>query len=114
MTDQEKRDQKAAVIEELAAVQELVGHLEVRAKRMGEVLAGLGERLQSAPEELYSVKSWPHHMRLASNGVPRFFDERDVAGAVNLEGIFRVCDDLRGAKKRLRELDEMKTKLGLA
>ena len=84
----------------------------VRAKKIGEVLAGLGEALRKRPDDLYTMKS--RQIDLPADGVLRTFDDREVRDAVNLDGVFHVCDEIRMTKARLLELAQMKAKIGLA
>jgi len=113
MTREEKIIQNGELVTEIAEQTEHLARLEAKTAKVSDVLERFATRLKKDPADLVSINTPPTHLRLPADGEPRFFDERELAGAVDLAGIFRICDDIRKTKSRLRELHEMKVKFGL-
>jgi hypothetical protein len=108
MTQDEIRDQRARILIDIEEHEKYIGKLEVRIKRIGEVLALLAVQLQTRPEDVYSPAA--KQVLSDGSGAPPSFDDRDIRDSVDLGKIMQLCDELRRHQSRLRELVQQKAK----
>jgi hypothetical protein len=108
MTDQEKEAHYKQKILKIAAEKKNVAFLESKIESVGKVLSVLSERLLSEPEGLWRFKTRAAHLEVP---VLPPFDDSEIEDAVDLDRIFRLCDDMRKSRAELRSLELSKSKI---
>lgn len=114
MSEEEKKRERELLLKAISESREQIAHLEARALRIGDTLVRFGDTLRTRPEDLYTMSPRPRHVDLPADGVLRVFDDSAVREAVDLGQVFRLCDDLRVERARLRDLEATKAKLGIS
>jgi hypothetical protein len=113
MTEDEKRQQKAMLLLEYQEAQEHLAHLQEKAKRISNNILAVSKWMDNCSQGYSSAAGEDRVYITDIGGTVNILTDPNVAKAMDFDAAKSLALELDEARRRLQELSERKTSLGL-